>query len=310
MNILDALPNAIIAGTGRAGSTSLFRYLTDHPQICGSTTKETQFFIRHMDGIDDSAMEEYRAYFSECNDRHSIRIEATPHYLQFAEKIAPLIHNTLPDVRLIFILRDPVSRLFTGYRNLRELESQTFGSWSFDEFVVQAISNQALADHHAEDPRLRAASYMYTGCYSKYLATYYEVFDPSRICVLFFDSLISSPREFMAQVARFLEIDDRFYDSYTFSQENRTRAYRLRAMHRVAHRLNLGLEPLFNKYPAVRRIARDTYNWLNEAKSKKEVAPENSKTLLSDFYRPYNADLRALLEKHGHDDDLPAWLQR
>ena len=310
MNTLDTLPNAIIAGTGRAGSTSLFRYLTDHPDICGSTTKETQFFIRHMGGIDDSALQEYAAYFSACNDRHTIRIEATPHYLQFADKIAPLIHDTLPDVRLIFILREPVSRLFTGYRNLRELESHTFGTWTFDEFVEQALSNHTSADHHAEDPRLRAASYMYTGCYSKYLATYYEVFDPSRICVLFFDSLISSQREFMAHAAQFLEIDERFYDSYTFSQENRTRAFRFRTMHRAAHRVNLGFEPLFNKYPALRRFVRNTYNLINEAKTKKETLSDNSKSLLGDFYQPFNADLRMLLEKHGYKDNLPTWLQR
>ena len=261
-----------------------------------------------MGGIDDSALQEYAAYFSACNDAHTIRIEATPHYLQFADKIATLIHNTLPNVKLIFILREPASRLFTGYRNLRELESNTYGSWTFDQFVKQAIGFHESADHYAHDPRQRAAHYMHTGCYSKYLTTYLRVFDSSQICILFFDMLISSPQNFTTQAARFLQIDDSFYNSYGFSQENRTRTFRSRTMHRLAFRVNQVFEPALNRYPALRRSLRNIYNQFNEAKSNKETPSAESMELLYDLYRPHNLELRNLLHQYGYTDNMPAWL--
>lgn len=304
------LPNAIIGGAGRAGSTSLFRYLTDHPEVCGSSKKETQFFINHIDGSTQTHLNKYAEFFSGCADHHTIRIEATPHYLQFADQLAPLIHKTLPGVKLLFILREPVSRLFTGFRNLRELESQTYGTWNFDTFVEHALSHEALADHHAEDPRLRAASYLHTGCYSKFLNAYYKVFDPEQIQILFFDNLTSSTKDLMLEVARFLEIDESFYDTYAFSQENRTRAFRSRYMHRIAHQVNQSFEPILNKTPILRRSLRRAYNALNESRSKKEMPTEKTRGILESFYQPHNVELDQLLQLHGYSTNLPSWLQR
>ncbi|RRQ21640.1 sulfotransferase family protein [Thiohalobacter thiocyanaticus] len=304
------LPNLIIGGTGRSGSTSLFRYLADHPEVCGSSRKETQFFIRHIGNITSRELEKYSGFFSHCNASHKIRIEATPHYLQFADRIAPSIHAALPGVKLAFILREPASRLFTGFRNLRLLESKNFGAWSFDEFVSHAINHQSQANNNSDDPRLRAAYYMHTGCYSEYLSKYLKIFGPENICILFFDHLVSMPKSVMIRLAEFLAIDEKFYDDYTFTRENRTRAYRSRLIHITAHSINQLIEPALNRLPSARKLIRGAYNLVNEADMQKESPSEAAMTALNEFYHPHNAKLRRLLEKHGYIDDIPAWLAK
>ena len=109
------LPNCIIGGTGRAGTTSLFRYLSDHRDVCPASVKETQFFIQYVEDPEQN-LPVYESYFSHCSDEVPIRMEATPHYLQWAEKVAPYMSKIIPDVKLIFILRNPVDRMKTLYK--------------------------------------------------------------------------------------------------------------------------------------------------------------------------------------------------
>ena len=57
------LPNVIIGGTQKAGTTSLFRYLADHPSVCPSSIKEVDFFLKYNDEIDMGAVKEYESFF-------------------------------------------------------------------------------------------------------------------------------------------------------------------------------------------------------------------------------------------------------
>ena len=57
------LPNVIIAGTQKAGTTSLFRYLAGHPAVCHSSTKEVDFFLRHRGEIEDGVIKNYESFF-------------------------------------------------------------------------------------------------------------------------------------------------------------------------------------------------------------------------------------------------------
>ena len=285
----------------------MFRYLADHPDVCGSSRKETQFFIKHRGGISEKELEEYSTFFSHCEKSSKVRLEATPHYLHFADSIAATIHATLPDAKMVFILREPASRLYTGFRNLRELENKVFGAWSFDEFVENAITHQEQPDNNTQVPELRAAYYMHTGCYARYLRKYLETFGPNRVHIVFFDHLVSDPRLVMTHLTEFIAIDDKFYDTYSFTQENRTRAYRSRLMHHAAHRANQILEPTLNRLPSLRKKVRSLYNLINESERRKEAASEDALSALREFYRPHNAQLQALLGEIGYKD-MPAWL--
>src|ERR1041384_7789414 len=126
-----ALPDFIIIGAQKAGTSSLFFYLAQHPQLVGSFIKEVHFFDGGMKpGIDNFAKGEpwYRAHFplrKDLGPTHKT-FEASPCYI--FNPLAPIrIHDLLPDVKIVALLRNPVDRAISQYfqerrRNREPLE--------------------------------------------------------------------------------------------------------------------------------------------------------------------------------------------
>ena len=78
----DLLPNVIIAGTPKGGTTATFRYLASHPAICAAGIKEIRFFTRYHGRIDSKALELYSDHFRGCAAVPTkLRLEASPNYL-------------------------------------------------------------------------------------------------------------------------------------------------------------------------------------------------------------------------------------
>ncbi len=118
MNLFDILPNFLIIGAAKAGTTSLYDLLKQHPQIYLSFVKEPMFFS-HDDNYRRGPEWYARAFFSGaqgCLERG----EASPHYLYWSEKVAPrikMVYGQMP-VKYIVILRDPVERAYSWYWNM------------------------------------------------------------------------------------------------------------------------------------------------------------------------------------------------
>jgi len=304
------LPNLIFAGTGRAGTTSLFRYLADHPSVCASSVKEVHFFDdKSPDKLEEDDLKKYESYFSHCLPGVPIRMEATPLYLNGGRRIAETMRSVIPDVKLIFTLREPISRAFTVFRSNRNKEPQTFGDLSFDDFVAigldgEQVERKVKTINRAE----RISSYLADGCYARSLSEYYDVFPHGQLCVLFFDDLGRDVRNVMLKVTEFLNIDPHFYDSYTFHIENRTRSYRFSLLHRFAYGVNIKLESALNHYPEVRRSLRKIYDKINERRNQREQISELARRRLQKFYEPHNRELYALLKQKVPHASLPEWI--
>jgi len=120
------LPNFLIAGAAKAGSTTLYYYLAQHPDILMSSGKEPRFFTEHW----DKGLAYYEQWFTAYAGEKAVG-EASPDYL--ASQSAARIQQILPDVRFIFALRDPIARTRSHYwhsiGNGRE-------SRSFDEMLA------------------------------------------------------------------------------------------------------------------------------------------------------------------------------
>ena len=109
----EKLPNLIIAGVNKAGTTSLFSYLTQHPEIGGSSIKEACYFLPVRYGNKVAPISEYQALFKDsllC----PVIMEATPGYFYGGYSLANEINKTLPDTKVIILLRDPVTRLLSS----------------------------------------------------------------------------------------------------------------------------------------------------------------------------------------------------
>lgn len=113
------LPDFIIIGTQRAGTTSLYEYLVQHPQVLPAENIEVHFFDHHYaKGVDwykghfPSKLEKFVASMRSFGK--TLAGEASPYYL-FYEKAAERMHEILPNVKLIVLLRNPIDRAYSQY---------------------------------------------------------------------------------------------------------------------------------------------------------------------------------------------------
>lgn len=298
------LPNVLIAGTGRAGSTSLFRYLSAHPDVCGSRKKELMFFNTHKE-CSSSHLDEYEANFSHCDKNHKIIIEASPQYIVWGNEVAHIIARILPQVKLIFILREPVERLHTIYHNENNINDQ-LSEITFDDFVEMAIDG--AGENDKSELELRFNYYLHTGCYAQQLASYYDHFDADQIQVFFFDDFKNNTYNFIDNVCEFLDIDSGFYRSYNFTIENKTRSFKNSGIHKMAYQINRNLEGYLNSMPRLRQRLRSLYMLINEQPKNSNSMSNTARDTLNDFYRPYNQELRQLLNRQSNINDLPKWI--
>lgn len=197
---MNRLPNFLIIGAQKSGTTSLYEYLCQHPQVYMSPIKEPHFFTyegeSHLSNKIITDWERYIALFSMAKPHHVAIGEASPSYLH-AQNAPERIARYLPDVRLIAILRNPIDRAFSNWlhnvRNGRE-------KLSFREALAK------------EEERMRqgigyAFYYKFKGFYYQHLSRYIHKFPREHIRVYLFEELSSNPMELLKDIFVFLDID-------------------------------------------------------------------------------------------------------
>jgi len=213
-----ALPNLLVIGAQKAGTTSLHRYLDLHPEISMSRPKELSFFMLHPEPSDED-LEWYKQHFP-ANVR--VRGEASPNYTCYPQVsgIPARVHRLIPDARLIYMVRDPTERAVSSY-----LHSCAMG----DEA-------RPIADA-LDDP---STWYVSRSLYYAQLEKYLPYFRREQLLVVAQESLLGSRAETMRRIFRFLGVDDSFW-SPGFEQmwevsSGKGRKYRLayRASRRIA----------------------------------------------------------------------------
>jgi hypothetical protein len=109
-----AMPNLIIIGGLKCGTTSIHHYLGLHPQIHMSKPKELNFFVKELNW--DLGIPWYEGRF---DDRFEVRGESSPHYTNLPryDGVAARLRDNLPDARLLYMVRDPISRILSHWRH-------------------------------------------------------------------------------------------------------------------------------------------------------------------------------------------------
>ncbi len=198
------LPNLLIIGAGKSGTTSLHGYLAAHPEVSMSETKELRLFVRDdwRDRLD---------WYSQQFGPARVRGESSPGYTMFPYRssVAERIHEVIPDARLIYLVRDPVERAIASYV---EFVSQGYEQRSIDE---------ALTD--TADP---ANPHICGSRYASQLERYLSYFPPERILVLDQLALLEQRAATLRAVFEFLGIDPTF-ESPTFAERVNTRQHKV-----------------------------------------------------------------------------------
>ncbi len=181
------LPNYLIIGAARGGTTWLAKNIMQHPEIFMHSRKELHFFEKDYDkGIDW-----YEQKFDDLDKDAKVIGEGTPAYL-FNEHVAGLIKEHMPDVKLIVSLRDPVERAYSHYL-FRERERQS--------------ENQPLT---FEQKIEATPSLIETGLYARKLQKYYDIFPKDNILIILYDELKKDSEQYLKRVYQFLGVNTEF----------------------------------------------------------------------------------------------------
>jgi len=214
----EIIPNFLICGPPKCASTSLNFYLKQHPEIFMSPVKQTKFFSVHY----HKGTEYYiKTYFSEVTHEKMVG-EATPTY-SLLPFVAERIRNFNPDMKLIFCLRNPVERTFSGWSmrmnngtehlSFREALEENFKQRQTTRLETEHDANEWAADMLRND-RLEETgfrTYLEGSLYAYNLEHYLKHFPYSQIKIIFMDRLQKDLHGTLKEVFAFLGVDPNYH---------------------------------------------------------------------------------------------------
>ncbi|MEC7646425.1 MAG: sulfotransferase [Bacteroidota bacterium] len=199
------LPNLLIVGAAKSGTTSLHNYLKQHPDIFMTKHKEPHFLINSQIGKNRIhrgvvGLEEYKSMFT-TKKEYKYKGESSVMYLAFPEFSIANIKKYLPShVKIIIMLRNPVERAFAGYlHNLRYNISENL---SFDEAIENSESRYFNDTDITPDTR-----YLHVGEYYLQVKAFMDAFQ-SNVHVIFYDDYVSDINLCLQDVFHFLDVEN------------------------------------------------------------------------------------------------------
>jgi len=221
---LRAWPDFIILGAQKAGTTSLYRYLTLHPRVVAAHVKEVHYFDLNL----ERGPGWYRSNFPYRRSlghgpARRLTGEASPYYL-FHPRCATRIHAALPEVALIAILRDPVARALSHYNhNLRNRrETRSFAqALEEEDGLLGGELRRMRTDPSYESFAVQHYSYKARGRYAEQLERYFETFGRDQVLVLRSEDLFSDPQGVFALTLAHLGLEPMHLGQ--FEQRNKGR---------------------------------------------------------------------------------------
>ncbi len=299
------MPNFLLIGAQKSGTTALYEYIQQHPQIFVSEVKEPGFFAVEGQRLDYRGrgdtrhqrylvtdLGRYQALFRRAKGELAIGEASNLHL--YAPQAPGRIRHYLPRVKLLAILRNPIDRAHSAYRFLVR-----------DGYEPLASFEEAVA---AEDARIAAnwhPDWHYTrlGFYYEQLKRYFDLFDHDQITVFTYDEFVADPSVVVRAIFRFLGVDETFVPDMS-QKHNVSGTTRSRLVH------SLVWTPNAAKDLARRLLPKSAQRRLYAAIMQRNIVPtrqeltEETRRSLVQLYREDILKLEALLGR-----DLSMWLQ-
>ncbi len=207
------LPNFIILGAAKAGTTAVYYYLMQHPQIHVTPLKETNFFAlegqplrfsgpgddEYVNRLSITTLDAYQEQYRYAQGKSAIG-EASPLYL-YHPRAPERIHHYVPDSKLIAFVRNPVDRAFSAFLHLVRDKREPFTDFRLG---LQAEKERIAAGWE------HIWHYKQMGLYYAQLQRYYALFPRTQIKIFLYKDLRTNPVGTMQEIFRFLEVDPAF----------------------------------------------------------------------------------------------------
>ncbi|MBC8343247.1 MAG: sulfotransferase [Bacteroidetes bacterium] len=307
-------PNFFIIGAAKAGTTSLYKYLDQHPGIYFSPIKEPNYFS--VDITPESFKSDYRKQTEMAGDKyfntkplrelHLSFVRNETHYFQlfeavrdetaigecsttylFSDEAAKKIHEFNRDSKIIAILRNPVERAFSHY-----LMALRFGysTKSFKAAIEEDLNQK-------EKGWGISKLYLELGLYNQQLKRYFKTFNPHQIRVYLNEDLNNNPQQIISDICQFLEIEP--ININPEEKYNVAKIPKSRMLNKFLYQSGLGMS-------LIKFLPDRWKHKLKEVYFSQEEVPmllPNDRNYLLDFYQE---DIMATAELTGRD--LSAWL--
>ncbi|MGH9436880.1 MAG: sulfotransferase domain-containing protein, partial [Terriglobia bacterium] len=208
-----ALPDFIIIGAQKAGTTSLFSYLRQHPQLLPSCVKEIHFFDGGLNpNIDNFGKGQawYRAHFPLRKNLGADQktFEASPLYI--FNPLAPRrIFELIPEVKIIALLRNPTERAISDYFHERRGNRESLPIYEALQQEDKRLESVINSKDFKNSVFIRH-SYKSRGLYKEQLERYLGFFPRQRILLLGSEKFFADPNEALRRVFEFVEVEPEF----------------------------------------------------------------------------------------------------
>jgi hypothetical protein len=299
------MPNFLIIGAGKSGTTSLYYYLKQHPQVYMSPVKEPKFFALEGEKLDFRGpsddrginrtsvtdIEAYRALFRGVTIEKAIG-EASSLYL-YSPKAPGRIRHYIPDVKLIAILRNPVERAFSSYLHCVRDRGEPIRDFA------QALSQEETRIENRWGPIWH---YKSVGFYSAQLERYFDTFRRDQIKVYLYEDMGSNPVSVLQDIFRFLGVDDTFVPDVSL-KHNVSGVPKSQVLHELLNKRN-PIKSAFKPLLPVKLRKR-----LNRGLTGRNlVKPQLSPEVRAQLIEAYSEDILKVEELIQRD--LSKWLER
>jgi hypothetical protein len=288
----------VIAGVNKAGTTSLFVSLAEHPDVAPSAIKETRYFLPARYGEPLPPREQWEGYFSSSAP---VRLEATPSYFYGGAAVATAMRSVLVRPRVVLVLREPVARAisFFEYQKVR-LRFPEEMTWT--EYLAEA---DALGDTVGTTPETERYMAVRGGEYARWLPEWWDVLGPDSVRIEWFEDLVADGTTVVRDVADWVGLDPAGVPERLRS-ENRTTAFRHARLQRAALWFNDSSERVLRRVPGVKRRLRSLYYRVNGRGAPSAPVSDDVRADLAARFSDANARFATLLDDAAIA--RPAWL--
>lgn len=286
-----SLPNFIIAGSPRCGTTSLYYYLKQHPLLFMSDVKEVDFF--NLDYRYEKGLKWYSSFFEGAQEDKIIG-EASPNYMHVLS-VPERIKTVLPDVKLIFLLRDPVKRAYSHY-----LQKYFYGIEKHSFYKALKIESDRIGKDVVS---FFDYSYKYKSVYIKHLRNFNKYFNRNQMLILFSEDFYTNPINELNKILKFLGVNNNFeYTLVQKSSQNSSRYPRIPLLMQILNKdplYDLIIQKKISSKGILKTIIKvDTKIHGIICKHNIKDAPKmgaNVKGYLENYFRPFNKELEEFL---------------
>ena len=305
------IPNFLIIGAQKSGTTALYHSLTAHPEVYMSPVKEPHFYAfegeepdfrgpRDRETLGHMVVNDEAAYWRLFEGAGGAKVlgEASAMYL-YLEGVPERIGRHAPETKMVAVLRNPAERAYSSFLHMIR-----------DGREPIADFGEALA---AEEGRIRGNwspiwHYRSMGFYHEQLVRYYETFDPEQIRVYLYEDLNGDPAGVLRDIHEFLGVDPGFVPDVSgrFNVSGVPKSQRVHAVHAFLLRPNpvkSALKPLLPK-KLRRGLVEGSLNALRNRNLVKPPFPEEVRRDLVAGYEEAVLELQELLRR-----DLSGWLR-